>query len=1105
MKSKNEMGDSRHLEEVKALAGLLMHKHYCEHDVEWITKLLAPQFSWFGTGESEYLVGREACIRRFLEFKESIPNCDILDEQYEVNCSGPGVYVVTGRLWVATAPETEMYLKVHQRLSCVFQDTEEGLKCIHIHCSNPYQEMMDGEQFPNKIGRQSYEYVQERLTSLEAETKQQNRQLEVIMSSIAGGLKISRDDAAYSYAFVSREAAALFGYTVEEFMEATGGSAAGNVYPPDLERVLAECAEAFKDGGLTYSTRYRVRCRDGSLKWIIDSGKKAQDALGGWVVNSLYLDITKSEENSQRLREQTRLLTSIYDTVPCGIIRFLRRRDGSYPLISLNNATLSMMGYQNPEEGMDDWQEGTLGTVLPEDRECLIKTYLSLNAVGDRADSEYRVRWKDGSIHWIEGISMIVGLTAHGDAILQRTAVDITQRKMLQQRLSREQEMYRVAMEASSAVMFEYLIDTDTLISYEPRTGQGVRRNELINYSKILMDQNIVHPDDVPTVIDNICNGRAEVFEVRCTTPEGARGAYIWFRVNSRLIMADGKPSRVVGAFHNIHSMKSKLWENSERLHMSQSALLAVNGVYDSIFYVNLQEDSYYAVRLPEAADGVLLPRTGRYSTELCTYLLEDVGQADFKRVADSCARERLLWGRPSENEPAEIEFRHKQSALWMRMEIHLTGQTQRNAIIALRNISAEKRRELEYYEEEKKAKRALEEAYESLSRANQAKSDFLSRMSHDIRTPMNAILGMTAIARNSLGNDQKIMDCLSKINLSGSHLLELINGVLDMSKIENGDIGLTEDMFSLDSLLKAVSEIVRADMERKGQHYKVHIKNVEHEAVYGDAVRVKQILINLLSNSIKYTSEGGIIHVYLEEKLSSDSGVGCFEFVVEDNGIGMSKEFLEKLFLPFERAEDPRVSQIQGTGLGLAITRNLVEMMNGCIRVESRIDRGTRIVVTLFFKLAQAGVTARDLTASEIPSLQAEFPAGTKVLLAEDNLLNREIVVELLSMWGIGTVCAANGQEAVERFCADRPGTYGLILMDIQMPVMDGYQASEAIRRLGETGQRPDAAKIPIIALTANAFADDVYKARQAGMNEHVKKPLELDRLLESMHRWLD
>ena len=427
-----------------------------------------------------------------------------------------------------------------------------------------------------------------------------------------------------------------------------------------------------------------------------------------------------------------------------------------------------------------------------------------------------------------------------------------------------------------------------------------------------------------------------------------------------------------------------------------------------------------------------------------------------------------------------------------------------KTAIIALRNISAEKQRELEYYEEEKKAKHALEEAYDSLNRANQAKSDFLSRMSHDIRTPMNAIMGMTAIARSSLSNRDKVEDCLSKISLSGSHLLDLINKVLDMSKIESGNAGLSEDAFCLKDLVEEVSQIIKPDMDSRKQELSIDIKEMAHHAVYGDAVRVKQILINLLSNAVKYTPDRGRISVSLEEKLSSESGVGCFEFVVEDNGIGMTPEFLEKLFMPFERAEDSRVSQVQGTGLGLAITRNLVQMMNGTIRVESRLNRGTRFIATIFLKLAQeeTGEGAPDSGNEEAP---APFPPGTRVLLAEDNELNREIVVELLAMFGITAVCAVNGQEAVERFKADPPGTYSLILMDIQMPVMDGYTAASAIRSLGRTGQRPDGAGIPIIALTANAFADDAYRARQAGMDEHVTKPLEINRLLEIMHRYLD
>lgn len=982
---------------------------------------------------------------------------------------------------------------------------EEGMKCAHSDCSNPYQEMVGDDKFPDKIGKQSYAYIQEQLSSLEEEIRQRNRQLEVIMSSIAGGLKVSNDDDTYSFAFVSKEAAALFGYTIDEFMEATGGSAVGNVYPPDLPKALADCAEAFKDGGLAYSTKYRVRCKDGSLKWVMDSGKKSKDADGRWMVNSLYLDITRSEADAQRLREQTDLLSSIYATVPCGIIRFVRSRDRSFRLISLNRAVLALMGYESMESGKDDWHDGMMGAVAEEDRKILENAYNMLERVGDRRDCEYRVRWRDGSVHWMDATSMIVGVTPEGEDILQRTMVDATQRKILQQRLDREHEMYRLAMEASSAIMFEYLMDSDTFISYEPRTGRGVLRNEIKDYSKVLKRHEIVHPDDVATVVDNICNGRTEVFEVRCTTPEGLPGEFVWHRVNSRLMREDERPLRVVGALHNIHKMKSKLSESSERLQMNQSALQAINDVYVCIFYVNLQEDSYYAVRLPEADKGGGLPRSGSYSGALCSYIIRGVDEADREKVAGLCDRESIFRSLDGHSGHLEVEFRHRKSACWFRMEVHLTAAGKSGmdtAIFAFRNISSEKQKELEHYEEEKKAKRALEEAYASVNRADKAKSEFLSRMSHDIRTPMNAIMGMAAIARNSLGNDERIKDCMSKIDLSGRHLLGLINEVLDMSKIESGNMSLSEDVIVLDRFLKEVSDIIRPDVEQKNQHYQVVRKEGKHEAVFGDTVRLKQILINLLSNAVKYTPEGGHITVALEEKLSGGSGVGCFEFVVEDDGIGMPPEFLDKLFLPFERAEDERVSQIQGTGLGLSITLNLVQMMNGTIQVDSRLNEGTKFVITVYLKLVQDESMAE--AASEDGGTYAgyKFAPGTRILLAEDNHLNQEIVVDLLSMNGIETDCADNGKEAVEMFLAKPPGTYTLILMDIQMPVMDGYSAARAVRSLGNAGERPDAAGIPIIALTANAFVDDAYRAKQAGMDEHVTKPLEINRLLHIMYQ---
>lgn len=1024
MGKQNGVTGAQRMEEAKRLASRLMHLHYCENDVDSIISAFAPEFLWMGAGEDEYIAGRQACTGAFRQMKGEIPRCNIWDEEYDVIQPAAGFYIVTGRMWIATDPSTRMYLKVHQRVSFVFQETDEGLKCSHIHCSNPYQEMMEGEQFPEKIGRQSYEYVQERLNRLEEEMQKKNLQ---------------------------------------------------------------------------------------------------------------------AEEDARRLREQTGLLSSIYDTVPCGIIRFSRSRDKGYRLISANRAALTLLGYDSVEEGLRDWHDGVLGTVLREDQERLRDCYLKLQSPGDRQDMEYRAQWKDGSIHWMDGTNMVVGTTPEGDYIIQRTLVDITARKTLQQQLDREQEMYRVAMEASAAVMYEYLMDSDTFISYEPRLGEGILRGELHPYSKALVEQQIVHPDDVPMVIDNICKGRAEAFEVRCATPGGKKGEYIWYRVNSRLIQEDGKPGRVVGALYNIHSMKSLLFENSERLHMNQSALLAINGVYVSIFYVNLPQDSYYGVRVPDARETKLLPRAGKFSSILRSYILNQVDDTDWHKIELMCDKDWLMQMITQKNEHMEAEFRMaagaSESPMWLRLEIHLVameGGRPKTVILAFRNISSEKQKELEHREEERKAKQALEEAYAAANRANQAKSEFLSKMSHDIRTPMNAILGMAAVAEGYLEDKAKVADCLSKIRMSGDHLLGLINAVLDMSKIESGSVCLTESVFSLNGMMREIGLMIRPDTEQKEQHLEVYVGDLSHDAVYGDLVRVKEILLNLLSNAVKYTPKKGCIRAALEEKPSGKDHVGCYEFTVEDNGIGMSPAFQEKMFTPFERAADARVRGIQGTGLGLAITRNLVQMMNGTIQVESRLDEGTRFVVTVFMKLAgekpeedgqapgkakdkagePAGEKAGAQTAGEKagrchntgnPSGTAAFEPGARILLAEDNDLNREIVQELLMLQGLETACAVNGREAVDLFAGNPPGTYALILMDIQMPVMNGYEASRAIRTMGERGERPDGAEIPIIALTANAFADDVYRAKQAGMSEHIAKPLEIDRLLEVMHRWMD
>ncbi len=411
-----------------------------------------------------------------------------------------------------------------------------------------------------------------------------------------------------------------------------------------------------------------------------------------------------------------------------------------------------------------------------------------------------------------------------------------------------------------------------------------------------------------------------------------------------------------------------------------------------------------------------------------------------------------------------------------------------------------------EYTEMLLKANASLRDAYALAKQANHAKTDFLSRMSHDIRTPMNAIIGMTAIAEMNLDNSEKVADCLGKIENAGRYLLSLINEVLDMSKIESGKLVLAEENISMPDLVDNIAEIVRPSVKEKHHELLIDISSIKHPYVIGDSTRIQQAFVNILSNAVKYTPPGGHLQMTVTEKPFHQKKIGCYEFVFRDDGIGMSQEFLQKLYDPFERSTDVRVSKEQGTGLGMAITKNIVELMDGTIQAESELGKGTVFTVTIFLKLRETQEKPAQKPESEtgaeksLSELSKSDFSGFRALLAEDNELNREIACEILQMTGLKVDAAVNGKEAVEKFSACDLNSYQIILMDIQMPVMNGYEAAAAIRAL----PREDAAKIPIVAMTANTFAEDVQAAKNAGMNEHIAKPLDFGKLTETLNRWL-
>jgi len=389
-----------------------------------------------------------------------------------------------------------------------------------------------------------------------------------------------------------------------------------------------------------------------------------------------------------------------------------------------------------------------------------------------------------------------------------------------------------------------------------------------------------------------------------------------------------------------------------------------------------------------------------------------------------------------------------------------------------------------------------LQEALAEANEANEAKSRFLLNMSHDIRTPMNAILGFSQLALDEIDDKEKVTDYLQRIISSGNHLMTLINAVLDMSRIESGKVVLQSEPMSLRQFMKQMANMLQVDAQRRNQSFTVEVE-VKRANIFCDQVRLSQIVLNCVSNAQKYSGEGGKVEVLLRELPEEKSGYGSYRLTIQDNGIGMSEEFVKHMFDPFEREENSTVSGIQGTGLGMAITKHLVEMMEGRIEVQSKKGEGTRVEIYLSFPLTADNEKIQEEKAENrrMPDLY-----GATILLVEDIAINQEFMSALLKKTGAEVVVAENGKEALEYVAKAKEGDIQLVFMDIQMPIMDGYEATKAIRELKE----PWIQELPILAMTANAFSEDKRKAQEVGMNDYLTKPVDVIELYRKLREYI-
>ena len=1440
------------------LTAEIMRAHYCEHDLDKILPLFHETLTWIGAGEDQICYDCETIKDFFLRTyaEKAVPDCIITDEDYRLVSWDEHSCLVAGRCWIATKPETGYVIRAHQRVTFSYKLVDGELKITLIHISNPYADMREGEDFPEQIGRQSYEYLQRLLV-------EKTRQIALLNSTVSSGLKANWDDEYYSLFYVNEGLCRMLGYTEEELMAKCRGRMTELVYPPDLPQALTDCERCFANS-LTYSTEYRMQRKDGKFIWVWDTGSKSKNEEGKTVINSVIVDITERRHTNDTIRRQKAFFQSLYDTTLCALVQYdlngtflnanaftfdvigyteeqfrtetggslmsivhpcdvdtvrehierliadrrptvyncrIIRRDGAVRWVCasaniINNmdgvpviqaAYSDVTELQRVERERDSTYDsipggvakvligtqlslleandnffqmlgtdrtaykGTLSAVAPADRGAIVTAFMEAAETDAPVDIEYRCRRFDNEqTIWIHLIARFVE-NAHGAKVYQCVFIDITKQKTAQIQLYRERDRYRIIMENSADVIYEYDRKTDTVVFYETiRRGDEteIAKHVSPNFSKKLYDQKIAHPEDAETVMRVFSGVQGGSAEVRLRNLK-LNGDYVWCLLQGQPVYENGALARVVGIIRDITENK-RISQEKERLQRIFD--LELRRDYESICQINpstgryvmwtpsnasyydiptsgifseelahaisrivcgedqetclktlsignmlktLEEEKegtcYYRVLTP---DGSLRWKCARYTyfgddgsillnvrdvhdiriaqqqeenrfrailRETCEYIIEtDVETksytlhlptlinryplADCPDYGSLIARYSERYVAPEDREAFLRAVSLPEALSRMRREggscsIKYTVNTNGSPAYKTWNMSLyryDDNREymlsyilditklvLEQQEKEREAERnrqIIKDALTAAEQASRAKSDFLSRMSHEIRTPMNAVIGMTTIAAASLDNRDKLTDCLGKIGLSSRYLLSLINDILDMSRIESGKVSIINEEFDFRSFVEGISSLIYPQAKNKNIVFDLNIEGVVDERYRGDPLRLNQVLINILSNALKFTPEWRSVHLSIRETRRVRDRA-YLQFIVRDTGIGMETGLLERIFEPFEQGGASISHSYGGSGLGLAISSNLISLMNGHISVSSTPGVGSEFVVELplltvpdntpkqdvsledirvlvvdddlvtcehttlilnrigvdaeyvtsgkaavtrvksalqrhtCYNIAlvdwkmpdmdgvetarsirrivgpdtlviimsaydwteieararEAGVdffiskpifqsvvqdvllkaTRRRQSADTLPVQKEDF-AGRRILLVEDNEINMEIARTLLEFRNASVDGACNGQQAVEMFRSSPQNHYDAVLMDVRMPVMDGIAATQAIRGLN----RADAATVPILAMTANAFAEDIERSRKAGMNEHLAKPIEPETL---------
>lgn len=1026
-----------------------------ERDLGKTISLLADNINFVGTGFHESANGidemREYVRRDILEIQEPFQmELNVLHEQPLTE----DIYTLTSDLVL----KNTIY---KWQLRFFFILKREGGKwtITNLHAAEPSSTQKGDEHYPQ---------------TLVMENVMKQRQ-ELLDASLAGGMMGGYIEPGFPFYFINRRMLDYLGYEDEkEFITDIDGMISNCMHPDDRKRVDDEVALQIGKKG-EYTVEYRMKRRDGSYIWVHDTGLRTADENGRQAITSVCIDITAQKRAQDEVMH-------IYNNIPGAVFRC--RFDEEFSVIDANDGLFDFLGYTRTE--FNKMGNRMSSVIYPEDLEIMADKLKAQLVYGNTIQNENRLICKDGTIKWISIKAQLVQ-EEDGDAFFYCVFVDITDARQLQDRIKEVYEKELAYFTALSSVgdsiqgrinvtkdrVESYLSSSESAVTTVGATYQETMDHLAASAVEESAAQMVLSEMNRNKILTDYTSGQVDYhFEF---LRKRSDGSVFWSSTNMRSYQ-NPETGDLIIFFYTFDITEQKL---QEQLLNKITEL-----DYDIIAEIDLFQDTYRLISFDEEDT---IPPAGKFHDEIrkiADMYIEGPAREECLRNLSFEYMEEQLEEKECYSFITEIRDRHGRLRV-KRFQVFYIGRELGKVCLAQTDVT-------DVVHKEQKQKDELAAALVAAEQANAAKSDFLSRMSHEIRTPMNAIIGMSTIAAQSLGDDEQVADCISKIGISSRFLLSLINDILDMSRIESGKMLLKNEKIPTEDFLNGINSICYAQAASKGVEYECIVDPVLDDYYMGDAMKLQQVLINILSNAIKFTNEGGKVTFSAAQRRRAKNDA-VLRFIVNDTGVGMNEDFLPHIFEPFSQESTGTTALYGGTGLGLAISKNIVDMMDGRITVRSIRGIGTEFTVDV-----KLGITEEEKQRHNQKIPQYNF-SHLKTLVVDDDVAVCESAIVTLEEMGVKAEWVDSGRKAIDRVrMLNKEGRYfDMILIDWKMPEMDGIETARRIRSI----VGPD---VTIIIMTAYDWISIEHEAKMAGVNLLMSKPMFKSSLVSAFTRAL-